>query len=245
MSARFDMLEARLLRGGVAPRHVRRYLRELNDHLSDITDARKASGQHTPTPADQSRAALGSDDELAHAMLRRREFRSLSARVPGLVFGALPVLVLLLVVPWHIPVLAVLTELVEPALFATHAELVLFTGNFLLVPAIAFLFVLTACRQRTSLIWPILSTLIVLVLSPHWETQGVADASPPGFSAFHLLYVFSGETFRSGFTPLFLNAWWSLIAMQWATLASQYLLILSPLVWLVHRHRKVERLLET
>ena len=33
MSAPFEALEDRLLRGGIAPRHVKRYLRELHEHL--------------------------------------------------------------------------------------------------------------------------------------------------------------------------------------------------------------------
>jgi hypothetical protein len=39
---------------------------------------------------------------------------------------------------------------------------------------------------------------------------------------------------------LFLSAWWHQIAVHWATLAAQYVLILLPLAWLVRRHRKTE-----
>jgi hypothetical protein len=239
MSAQFDALESRLLRGGVAPRHVKRYLRELDEHLTDIADAQTAAGHDAPTVAVQARAALGPDDELADAMLKQRDFRSFSARFPWFVFGVLPVLTLALVVPWHIPALAVLSRLSAPALFPTLAEMVVFTGNFFLVPAIGLLFVLIARRQRFSLVWPVVSTAITLILSPHWDNQPVADF-PPGPSAFQMLYRISGESIRSGVTPLFLSAWWHQIAVQWATLTAQYVLILLPLVWLVRRHRKTE-----
>ena len=237
MSAPFEALEDRLLRGGIAPRHVKRYLRELDEHLSDITEAQAAAGHDSPTAAARARAALGPDEELAHAMLKRSDFRSLSARFPWLVFGVLPVLGLSLAMPWHILVLIGLKRLSAPALFPTLEETVLFTGNFILVPAIVLLFVFIARRQRSSLVWPILSTAIILILSPHWDNQPVAGFAP-GLSAIHLLYNYSGETIRGGFTPLFLSAWWQLIAVQWATFAAQYLLILLPLVWLVGRHRK-------
>ena len=154
-------------------------------------------------------------------------------------FGVLPVLVLPLAVLWHILMLVVLKELSAPALFPTLAEMVLFTGNFILVPAIALLFVFIARRQRCSLVWPVLSTAIILILSPHWDNQPVADF-PPGFSAVHLLYQYSDETIRSSITPVFLSAWWRLITVQWATFAAQYLLILLPLAWLVRRHGKTE-----
>ncbi len=116
-------------------------------------------------------------------MLKRRDFRSLSARFPWLVFGVLPVLALSLAMLWHILVLVVLKNLSAPALFPSLEEMVLFTGNFILVPAIVLLFVFIARRQRLSLAWPILSTAIILFLSPHWDNQPVAGF-PPGFSAF-------------------------------------------------------------
>ncbi|MEO6078971.1 MAG: hypothetical protein ABIQ86_04230 [Steroidobacteraceae bacterium] len=237
MSAPFEVLEDRLLRGGIAPRHVKRYLSELNEHLSDITEAQAAAGHEAPTAAARARAALGPDDELADAMLKQRDFRSVSARFPWIVFGVLPVLVLSLAVPWHILVLVVLKKLSAPTLFPTLEEMVLFTGNFILVPTIGLLSVFIARRQRHLLVWPILSTAIILILSPHWDNQRVANFAP-GFSALYHMYRYSDETIRSGITPIFLSAWWHLMAVQWATLAAQYLLTLLPLAWLVHRHRK-------
>ena len=44
MSAPFDPLRERLLRAGIAPRHVRRYLRELTEHLADLTAEQRAVG---------------------------------------------------------------------------------------------------------------------------------------------------------------------------------------------------------
>jgi hypothetical protein len=235
MSAPFEALEDSLLRGGIAPRHVKRYLRELGEHLSDLAEAQAAAGHDGPTAAARARAALGPDDELAGAMLRQRDFRALSARFPWLVFGVFPVLALPLAVLYHILLLVVLEELSAPALFPALSEMVLFTGNFILVPAIALLFVIIARRQRQSVVWPILSTALILFLSPHWDNQPVAGL-PPGFSAVHLLYQYSDETIRSSITPLFLPTWWRLIAVQWATFAAQYLLVLLPLAWLVRRH---------
>jgi hypothetical protein len=227
MSAPFEVLEDKLLRGGIAPRHVKRYLRELGEHLSDIAQAQAATGHDAPIAAACARAALGSDADLADAMLKQHDFRSISARFPWLVFGVLPVLALSLAVPLHMLVLIVLDTFGAPALFA---------GNFILVPAIALLFVFIARRQRTSLVWPILSTAIILILSPHWDNRPVA-AFTPGLSSIQLLYVASDKTIGGGFTPLFLGAWWRAIAVQWAAFAVQYLLVLLPLAVLIRRHR--------
>ena len=238
MSAPFKALEDRLLRGGIAPRHVKRYLRELDEHLCDITETQSGAGHDAPIAAAHARAALGSDEELADAMLKRRDFRSLGSRFPWLVFGGLPVLAVSLLTPWHILLLVVLKKFSAPTLFPALEELVLFAGNFILVPAIVLLFAFIARRQRHSLVWPILSTAIILMLSPQWGNQP-ADF-PPGFSALQLIYRYSGETIRGGFTPIFLNAWWHMAAVQWANLAAQYLLILLPLVWVVRRHVKTQ-----
>jgi hypothetical protein len=51
----FNELRERLLRAGVAPRHVRRYLKELADHLADLTAEEERAGR---SGADAESAAL-------------------------------------------------------------------------------------------------------------------------------------------------------------------------------------------
>jgi hypothetical protein len=55
MSKQFDKLRERLLRAGVAPRHVHRYLNELSDHLADLTAEEERDGRN---PGDAESAAL-------------------------------------------------------------------------------------------------------------------------------------------------------------------------------------------
>ena len=88
MPNKLDELRERLLRGGVAPRHVRRYVRELREHLADLTAEERAAGR---APADAESAALarlGNIDDLAEAMIGQRQFRSWTNRAPWLTFGA-------------------------------------------------------------------------------------------------------------------------------------------------------------
>ncbi len=84
MRKQFRELEERLLRAGVSPRHVRRYVEELTDHVADLRSEER-SGRTDVEGSAVSR--LGSEDELAEAMLCRRELRSWSARAPWAVFG--------------------------------------------------------------------------------------------------------------------------------------------------------------
>jgi hypothetical protein len=83
-----------LLRAGVAPRHVRRYLVELRDHLADLTAKEERSG-HSRTDAESAALAkLGTAQELSRAMIHQRRLQSWSARAPWAAFGLVPVALL-------------------------------------------------------------------------------------------------------------------------------------------------------
>jgi hypothetical protein len=75
----FETLREALLKGGVAPRHVRRYLAELSEHLDDLTAQQCEAGYDAEDAAIRARAKLGSDTELAGAMLEQKRFHSLAA----------------------------------------------------------------------------------------------------------------------------------------------------------------------
>ncbi len=68
----FEGLRETLLTGGIASRHVRRYLSELSEHLADLTAEQWAAGFEPEDAAICARARLGSDEELAGACLRTR-----------------------------------------------------------------------------------------------------------------------------------------------------------------------------
>lgn len=90
MAKRFDELRERLLRAGVAPRHVRRYVKELSEHLADLKAEEERAGR---SPADAEAAGLarlGSAEELAKAMIGTRQFQSWSVRAPWAAFALVP-----------------------------------------------------------------------------------------------------------------------------------------------------------
>jgi hypothetical protein len=85
----------RLLREGVAPRHVKRYVMELRDHLTDLIERECHAGLALPEAESKARTILGTESQLVQAMLDRGAPRSLAARAPWLAFGILPILSLL------------------------------------------------------------------------------------------------------------------------------------------------------
>lgn len=79
-----EALSDRLLREGVAYRHVRRYVRELRDHYDDAVRAEIAKGKTAEAARVTALYRLGSMDDLAREMISKPELRALSARFPRL-----------------------------------------------------------------------------------------------------------------------------------------------------------------
>lgn len=237
MPAPFEGLEDRLLRGGIAPRHVKRYLRELTEHLADLAEAQAAAGFDPADATARARAALGPDAELADAMLKQRDFRSISARFPWLVFGVLPPLALLLgfalilmammlvgvtsgaFIPDHRGPLPV------PAWYDWTARGTMFAANFLLESLLAFLLAWLAQRQRMKPIWPLLGMGLILLLNLHGEFQ-------PGTKRLfvHLGTLIPFYPAKGPFGP------WGEIS--WTALLGQAALFSLPVFWLLHTRRK-------
>ena len=90
----FYELRERLLRAGVAPRHVRRYLAELTDHLADLRAQEECAGRSLADAESAALIRLGGMDDLAKAMIDQRKFQSWCARAPWAMFGMAPVLFL-------------------------------------------------------------------------------------------------------------------------------------------------------
>jgi len=87
-------LREHLLRAGVAPRHVRRYLAELADHLADLHSEEERAGRSEVDAQSAALARLGSMDDLAKAMIEQRQFQTWSSRAPWAIFGLAPLLAL-------------------------------------------------------------------------------------------------------------------------------------------------------
>jgi len=94
MAKPFNELRERLLRAGVAPRHVRRYLTELADHLSDLRAEEERAGRRGADAESAALVRLGGMDDLAKAMIEQRQFQSWCVRAPWAMFGLAPLCVL-------------------------------------------------------------------------------------------------------------------------------------------------------
>jgi len=183
----FESLREALLRAGVAPAHVRRYVRELSEHFSDLAGEELKAGRSLAEARAAARARLGADEALAGAMLAEPSLRSWTGRAPWatLVLGP----ILLLALAWTLAGLGILllfglpdaNGLYQPPAWLAPAGTALLDlfqvgGPLLIGSGVALL----SARQRSRLIWPLLGCVAVAFLgaSLHWHAQWPVAGSP-------------------------------------------------------------------
>ena len=86
-----DMLRRRLLRGGVAARHVTRAVDELRDHLEDLEAEAADQGLTATAAADFALQNIGATRQIAEQYLQRRELKCWCVRHRRLARLVLPV----------------------------------------------------------------------------------------------------------------------------------------------------------
>lgn len=234
---RFDALKETLLKAGIAPRHVRRYVRELDDHLADLTSAQREAGHDEETARLRAQALLGGDSELASAMLAQPGFKSLAARAPWLVFGLLPPLAMIPLLFFTVLPMALIKKLHEtantgvmfaPVWFQELAHATALFANFALGPGLAALLVWTGLRQRLDWKWPLLATAIIALA---------------GFHMFARFPDIPGRGGQMGITALQVFRLLGHYPTTPASILAQFFLTLAPALWLL-RDRKFARLTE-
>jgi hypothetical protein len=190
MSKPFNELRERLLRAGVAPRHVRRYINELSDHLADLRAEEERAGRSRVEAEAAAMARLGGIEELAKAMIEQRQFRAWSARAPWAVFGLGPLCVLagawfislfILWTGWQIFLPLASTPFV--GLIDRWAILYFGVGRLLYFGApifIGWLLGLVAARQRMNALWPTVGVATIALLGALAQVHANPPAAPGG-----------------------------------------------------------------
>lgn len=224
----FEALAESLLKGGIAPRHVRRYIRELDDHLDDLMAQQRAAGHDGEDAASRARARLGGDSALIAAMLEQPGMRSWPARLPWLVFVALPPAATLLLgtllyaAVYFIGNGAARINAVIPVpqnLLIGFSVAAMTAISVLAVPVAAMLLVLLAHRQRLKPLWPLLGIALLLLATPMFS------------------YRFGPHTHLGVQYGLVIATRWSIVMRFWPLMLSHALALL-PAAWLIARHRR-------
>jgi hypothetical protein len=222
---RLDALREKLLLGGIAPRHVRRYLGELRQHFDDLLRAEANNGLSGEAAFQTARARLGSDDDLAAAMLARPELCSIGARFPWAVFGIAPVVLLALLLLAAVFVEVGLMRLSHgeglpaPDWMKSCAALWNWSMMYAFPVIVAAIFYGIGARQLMTMRWLVSGALLSAVLS----------------AAFHCTTIFSGLPGKSTFSVSFgLNSDEALLRMAASIVP---VCIMSGVYWVWQRRK--------
>jgi hypothetical protein len=193
MANSFDELRERLLRAGVAPRHVRRYLNELTDHLADLKAEEERSGRNRADAESAALMRLGQMDDLAKAMIEQRQFQSWCVRAPWAVLGLAPLCLLAgayllacvyLWCGWKIFLPGADTPFGAGTgpiyglenLYFQAGKFYYFGAPVLVGWAIGFL----AVRQRLRVVWPIVGLILIAAMGATTQIHASRTAVPDG-----------------------------------------------------------------
>jgi hypothetical protein len=194
MAKPFYELRERLLRAGVAPRHVRRYLTELTDHLADLRAEEKHAGRSRADAEAAALARLGNMEDLARAMLEKRQLQSWSSRAPWAIFGIAPVS--MLAGAWFVALFILWsgwqifmpgaetpfgTRLAGPVygfenVYFQVGRMIYFGAPFV----IGWGFCAIAARQRLQAVWPVLGLIVLACIAGTAQVQASRPAGPGG-----------------------------------------------------------------
>jgi hypothetical protein len=168
----FQLLRERLLRGGVAPKHVRRTIAELRDHHTDLFAEAFAGGCSVENAEREASIRLGDEDSLAAEVLARQELRSWAHRWPWIAYWLTPAV---LFVPAFVVVAFLLVGLSgaihvlrgswgSPPSVRSLAGAIRLFYNFGLPLLLAGACCLVAAQRRAALRWPIIGVLIASII---------------------------------------------------------------------------------
>ena len=191
-SASFAELAERLMRGGVAPRRVRRTVAELEAHLRDLLDELRARGVPPEQAALEARARLGADDVLAASVLARPELRSWVHRRPWAAFAIVPVFSFLAVFAGSVLTFVLLIEGLKSAFGLSPQEWaplrtltpMLLTSMLWLLPGLAAApYVWLAASRHVGAKWPVVGVVFIALIGAT-VTMGMEWHVPPAQAAF-------------------------------------------------------------
>jgi len=191
-STHFSALSERLLRAGVAPKHVRRTVTELEAHRQDIVAELRARGVPAPQAEAEARARLGSDDTLAASVLARPELRSWARKRPWAAFTIVPIVSFVAAFALWVFVFVVLVETLKStlgmALLARAgvqpiAEFLFGAALWGLPVLIGGLCVRFAAVRRAGAAWPVVGVAVICAVAAA-ANLSLDWPAPPAQAAF-------------------------------------------------------------
>lgn len=235
----FRGLRRRLLRGGMAPRHVDRTVKELRHHFDDLEQRALSAGMSPSDAAGQAAERLGDRELIIEEVLARPELKSWADRWPWGIYGIVPVVVLVLAVVGSLLGVVGLLQLAEnssglsPAAFANAAfdqwwaRALLETWRVCTVYALPVLLAgglcVFAARRDTPVLWPTVGVFLILLLGFSYDVTVVPPAGPDELATLGAGIGFSTDR---------------LLSMRVLRLLIPLILVLGPYYWWRERQQQ-------
>jgi hypothetical protein len=235
MAKPFHELRERLLRAGVAPRHVRRYLTELAEHLADLRAEEEHAGRSRADAESAALVRLGGSDDLAKAMIEQRQLQSWCVRAPWAMFGLAPLLVLagayavalfLLWSGWKMflpgsdtPFVPVGGPIYGFANVYFQIDRAFYFGAPILV---GWGIGLIAARQRLKAVWPIAGLVPIALIAVMAQVRASRSEVPGGIGHISLNFAFGSSA-----QPLSIGLYHTLVVLSLMVLV----MALPYLIW--------------
>lgn len=232
-------LRLRLLRGGVAPKHVNRTLKELRHHFADLEQKALSEGLSQTDAAAQAVKQLGDPELIIEEALARPELRSWAYRWPWVIYGMFPVVALALVVVGSIVVVGSLLGLAQsnsglsPAAFANAlfdqwwARALLETWRVSMVYVLPVVFAGALCifaaKRDAPILWPTIGVFLILFLGFSYNLSFTPPPAPD-----QLAQIGAGIGFGTGW----------LLSVRVLRLMIPLVLVLGPYYWWRQRQQK-------
>ena len=173
-------LRVRLVRGGVAPRHVNRTLKELRHHFADLEEQALSEGRSATEAAARAAEQIGDPELIIEEALSRPELKSWAYRWPWGIYGIFPVMALALVVVGSVLAVFGLYESAEnssglsQAAFASAlydqwlARASLETWPVFMIYLLPGIFASAVCifaaKRDAPILWPTIGVFLILFL---------------------------------------------------------------------------------
>lgn len=168
----FASLGDRLLRAGVRPKTVKRYLAELRDHLDDLTAELEANGLPRDAAQQRAIARLGSVETLAFPMASDRRFHSWAARTPWAVFLIAPFVGYAVILGLlAVALVSVISSGVGPDWFGAVGRAAGHFAAFVVPLILAWTLAFMALRQRSPAMWPLAGMGLTIVAATVTELR--------------------------------------------------------------------------
>lgn len=182
MSKPFDNLKEQLLRAGVSPRHVHRYLREVTEHFQDLVVEIEREGHARQEAEAMAMVRMGRVDDLARAMIDQRCLQSWNRRAPWATLMLAPCLVFAGIVAVSVVLLSMTGQALKAtALFPWFpgiAGMVTGFSNFILPIMCGWGIAAIAIRQRLQPAWPVIGLAAMALLGSMTQLNVVMPSGP-------------------------------------------------------------------